>query len=142
MADPTGRETSAPELVAEMHRRQSEMYTGGSIDAVAELLAEDIVWHVPGTSQIAGDHRGKKAVVEYFETRRRLASSTMSMHPGRVISEGDAVVQLIEGRAVFYGKQVSWQTTGIYRVDPPWVREAWLVPLDLDRFDRIWSARS
>jgi hypothetical protein len=34
------------ELVDELHRRQGEMYAGGSIDAVIEILAEDIVWHV------------------------------------------------------------------------------------------------
>lgn len=41
------------ELVAELHRRQREMYAGGSVDSVAELLTEDIVWHVPGASPIA-----------------------------------------------------------------------------------------
>ena len=49
---------SPVELVAELHRRQGEMYAGGPVDAVVELLAEDIVWHVPGGSPIAGDHRG------------------------------------------------------------------------------------
>jgi hypothetical protein len=35
------------ELIAELHRRQSEMYAGGSIDPVLELLPPDIIWHVP-----------------------------------------------------------------------------------------------
>lgn len=129
------------ELVAELHRRQGEMYAGGSVDAVAELLAEDIVWHVPGTSPIAGDHRGIPRVIEYFERRRRLAGATMRMHPGELIADGEAVVQLVDGSAELGGETVEWRTTGVYRVGGL-VREVWLVPLDLDLFDRIWSSGS
>lgn len=129
------------ELVNELHRRQGEMYAGGSIDAVVELLADDIVWHVPGKSPIAGDHRGIKQVIDYFGRRRRLANATMRMHPGEVLSEGDAVAQFVEGTAVLGGEQVSWRTVGIYRVDVEhlWIREVWLVPLNGELFDRIWS---
>jgi ketosteroid isomerase-like protein len=132
---------SPAELVAELHRRQGEMYAGGSVEAVAELLAEDIVWRVPGSSPIAGDYRGVAAVTEYFERRRRLADATMRMHPGELISEGEAVAQLVAGTAELDGRPVSWQTFGVYRVDAARgrIREVWLVPLDGDLFDRIWS---
>lgn len=118
------------------------MYRGGSIDPVVELLAGDIVWHVPGRSPIAGDHRGVAQVVDYFERRRRLANATMRMRPGEVIFEGDAVAQFVEGSATLDGEQVSWQTIGVYRVDIQhrWIREVWLVPLDSELFDRIWSS--
>lgn len=131
------------QLVAELHRRQQEMYAGGSVDAVVELLAGDIVWHVPGSSPIAGDHRGVEQVIAYFELRRRLADATMRMRPGEVIFTADAVAQFVEGSATLDGRQVSWQTVGIYRVDPEhrWIREVWLVPLDGELFDRIWGSR-
>lgn len=134
-------ETSPLALVADLHRRQGEMYAGGSIDGVLELLPPDIVWHAPGKSPIGGDHRGIRQVIDYFEKRRKLASTTMQMRPGEVISEGDAVAQFVEGSAVLDGEQVSWQTIGVYRVDigHRWIREVWLVPLDGELFDRIWS---
>lgn len=117
------------------------MYAGGSIDAVVELLASDVVWHVPGNSPIAGDHRGIDEVKGYFKHRRWLANATMRMRPGRLIAEGDAVVQFVEGSAEMDGDRVSWQTIGVYCVDAErsLVREVWLVPLDADLFDRIWS---
>jgi ribosomal-protein-serine acetyltransferase len=134
---------AAVELVAELHRRQGEMYAGGSTDPVVELLAEDVVWHVPGGSPIAGDHRGTAQVVEYFERRRRIADATMRMHPGGTIGEGDAVAQFVEGSAVLDGERVSWRTIGVYRVDAERrrIHEVWLVPLDGELFDRIWSGR-
>lgn len=71
------------ELVAELHRRQQEMYAGGPVDPVVELLAGDIVWHVPGRSPIAGDYRGVGEVIAYFERRRKLANATMQMRDWR-----------------------------------------------------------
>jgi len=134
-------EISPPELIAELHRRQGEMYAGGSVEAVAELLAEDVVWHVPGASPIAGDHRGVAEVIEYFEKRRGLANETMRMHPGELIRDGDGVAQFVEGSAELDGEEVRWQTIGVYRVDAARRRicEVWLVPLDSALFDRIWS---
>lgn len=136
-------DTSPLELVDELHRRQDEMYAGGSIDPVLELLPPDIIWHVPGDSPIAGDHRGVGQVTDYFERRRQLADATMRMHPGEVIFENNAVAQFVEGSAVLDGEQVSWQTIGVYRVDVEhcWIREVWLVPIDSELFDRIWSPR-
>jgi uncharacterized protein len=142
MGSPT--DTSPVELVAELHRRQGEMYGGGSVGSVVELLAEDIVWHVPGRSPIAGDHRGAGQVVAYFEKRRRLAKSTMRMRPGKLISEGEEVAQFVEGSAELGDERVSWRTVGVYRVDVERrrIREVWLVPLDAALFDRIWSSET
>lgn len=133
--------STAERLVAELHRRQGEMYAGGPLEPILELLASDIVWHVPGSSPIAGDHRGIAQVTDYFERRRRIADLTMTMKPGSLNREGDAVMQFVEGSAILGGERVTWQTAGIYRVDVEhgWIREVWLVPLDLDVFDRIWS---
>lgn len=130
------------ELVAELHRRQGAMYAGGALEPVLELLATDVVWHVPGTSAIAGDHRGHAGVRAYFELRRELADRTMRMHPGPVLSDAEAVVQLTDGTAELDGAQVRWRTAGVYRVSEERISEVSLVPLELAAFDNVWSAFS
>jgi uncharacterized protein len=134
-----GSATTNAGLVAELHRRQAEMYAGGPVEPVTELLAEGIVWRVPGRSPISGEHRGVDAVLEYFAKRRELANATMKMHPGEVLADEEAVVQLVDGTAHFGGEEVSWRTVGVYRVEGGRICEVWLVPLDLDRFDTIWA---
>lgn len=126
-------------LVAELHRLQGEMYAGGPAGPVAELLADDVVWRVPGTSPIAGEHRGWDAVLRYFALRSELARETMRMHPGEVLADGEAVVQLVDGTVSLGEEEVGWRTAGVYRIERRRVREVWLVPLDLDLFDRIWG---
>jgi ketosteroid isomerase-like protein len=95
---------------------------------------------VPGTSPIAGDHRGHQAVAAYFELRRDLAGGTMLMHPGPLLADGDAVVQLVDGTAELGGEAVEWRTAGVYRIQAGRIAEVWLVPLELTLFDRLWSA--
>jgi hypothetical protein len=41
----------------------------------------------------------------------------MRMHPGEVISEGDALAQFVTGTATLGGRKVSWRIIGVYRVD-------------------------
>jgi ketosteroid isomerase-like protein len=130
---------SSQELVAELHRRQGEMYRGGPTGPVAELLAPDIVWHVPGRSPVAGDHRGRAAVIAYFERRRALAGSTFVMRPRGVLADDDAVVQLVDGEATVGGERRTWSTAGVYRVAGGLVAEVWLVPLDLAEFEAVWG---
>jgi hypothetical protein len=73
---------------------------------------DDVVWHVPGSSPIAGDHRGHHGVVEYFRTRRRIAENSMRFHPGEMLTEEDLVVQRVDGTAVLGGESVDWRTVG------------------------------
>lgn len=127
------------ELIEELHRRQGVMYAGGPIEPVTELLAPQIVWHVPGNSPIAGEHRGLPAVVGYFERRRKLARHTLRLEPGPIIAQHDVVVQLVDGRLQTEHEQLRWSTVGVYRVDQRRVSEVWLLALELDAFDRIWG---
>jgi YbgC/YbaW family acyl-CoA thioester hydrolase len=133
----------APEakaVVEEFLARQREMYAGGDLAAVEELLAEDVVWHVPGSSPIAGDYRGREAVSGYFRLRRHLAGGAIRIAKGGEAHHEEALVQLADGRAPLGGRDVVWRTAGVYRVAEGRIAEAWLVPLDQEQFDRAWAA--
>jgi acyl-CoA thioesterase FadM/ketosteroid isomerase-like protein len=133
----------APEakaVVDEFLARQREMYAGGSLAPVEELLAEGVLWHVPGTSPIAGDYRGRDAVIGYFRARRELAGGTIKVTKSGSVSHEEALVQLADGEAALGGRDVVWRTAGVYRVAGDRIAEAWLVPLDQEQFDRAWTA--
>jgi acyl-CoA thioesterase FadM/ketosteroid isomerase-like protein len=130
----------AEAVVEEFLTRQREMYAGGDLEAMQELLAEDVVWHVPGTSPIAGDHRGREAVTGYFRLRRELAGGAIQVAKKGEAHHDEALVQLADGRAPLGGREVVWRTAGVYRVADGRIAEAWLVPLDQEQFDRVWGA--
>jgi uncharacterized protein len=126
-------------VVDEFLTRQREMYGGGDLSPVGELLADDVVWHVPGISPIAGDYRGREAVIEYFRLRRRLAGGSIRITKGPEAYHSGALVQLADGRARLGSQEVVWRTAGAYRVADGRIAEAWLVPLEQEHFDRVWA---
>jgi 2'-5' RNA ligase len=126
-------------VVREFHDRQRQAYAGGDLDLLRSKLTDDVVWHVPGRSRISGEHRGADAVLSYFEARRTMTDQTfrVTVHGSSLVD--DRVVQLAGGRAVRGGREVSWETVGVFRVQGDRIAECWLVPFDLYEFDKIWG---
>jgi ketosteroid isomerase-like protein len=122
-----------------LHEAQGEFYAGGPSDALRTLLADDVVWTVPGKNAIAGTYEGVDAVMAYFARRRDLASRTFRMHPGEVlVGDGEHVAVLTDGTALIAGEEHRWSTLGLYRFAGERVAACWLLPLDAEEFDRIW----
>jgi YbgC/YbaW family acyl-CoA thioester hydrolase len=128
-----------PPVLARLHAAQALFYTGGSSGALEEVLHPDVSWHVPGRSQIAGDYVGRTAVLAYMARRRDLADRTFRMRPGEVLVGPAHLAVLTGGTAVIAGVTHEWQTIGLYQTDREQIREAHLVPLDQEAFDRIWG---
>jgi hypothetical protein len=63
----------------------------------------------------------------------------MRMRPGEVIAGEDVVVQLVDGSLNDATETLRWRTVGVYRIREQRVSEVWLVPVELDLFDRIWT---
>jgi 2'-5' RNA ligase len=125
-------------VVRRFHAEQARAYELGDLSGVADLLCDDVVWHVPGQSAIAGEHRGRSAVLDYFARRRRLTDATFQVHVhGAALIDG-RVVQLAGGSAVRDGRDVSWETVGVFSVRDGRIAECWLVPFDQRAFDEIW----
>ncbi len=127
-------------VVRRFYDRQARVYAGHApADSLRDVLSEDVVWHVPGTSVIAGEHRGVDAVLEYIETRRRMTDTTFRVTVHGMAMIAGRVVQLAGGEAVRDGREVSWETVGVFRVGEGRIAECWLVPFDQAVFDEIWS---
>jgi hypothetical protein len=130
----------AEAVLARLHAAQAAFYAGEDESAVRAVLTDDIAWHVPGASAIAGDYRGIDAVLDYFTRRRDLASRTFRMHPRDIlVGDGDTVAALTDGTATIDGVEHAWSTVGLYRLRGDRVAQCWLLPLDAAAFDAIWS---
>jgi ketosteroid isomerase-like protein len=126
-------------VVREFHERQRRFYAGGDAEPLREMLADDVVWHVPGRSPIAGEHEGIEAVMAYFERRRKLARATFRVHVREVLSSDDLVIQLAGGTAELGGAERAWETVGVFRVRDGKIAEGRLIPFDQYLFDEVWS---
>jgi ketosteroid isomerase-like protein len=132
----------AEAVLGRLHAAQGELYAGGDTEPVREVLTDDVAWHVPGRNAIAGSYRGIDEVIGYFVRRRALAENTFRLHPGELmVGDGEHVAVLTDGTAVIAGIERRWSTIGLYRIRHDRVAACWLLPLDPEAFDEIWSPR-
>jgi ketosteroid isomerase-like protein len=136
MADPHPHS----QLIRDFHDLQNRFYTGGDQDPVGAMLTDDVVWHVPGESVIAGDYRGRDAVLRHFARRRTLAEATFRIDVRGVLADDERTVILAGGEIDRDGETFAWGTVGIFRIAEGRIAECWVVPHDQDAFDEIWSA--
>jgi SnoaL-like domain len=127
-------------LLMRLHGAQRRFHAGGPTDELRELLATDVRWTVPGRNAIAGSYAGIEEVLRYFERRRELASHTFRMHVREILTgEGNHIAALTNGTALIRERPEQWSTVGLYEFRRRRLRACWLLPLDPEQFDRIWS---
>lgn len=59
--------------------RLVEAFGQGDIPAVQALIAEDAVWHVPGSSSIAGSYTGHSEILGFFGKIMALSGGTFAV---------------------------------------------------------------
>ena len=126
-------------LIQAFHEAQSRFYVGGEAGPVRAMLADDVIWHVPGTSTIAGDYVGQSDVLAYFEKRRRLTEATFEIEIWDVIAGPDHAVVLAGGRAKHNDRTYAWETAAVFEITAGQISECWLLPLDQSAFDEAWA---
>ena len=100
-----------------------------------------MVWHVPGSTPIAGTHIGRHEVIAYMRRRRDLAGRTFRMRRRDVlVGDGDHFAALTDGSAMIAGRLREWSTIGLYRLWGELLAECRLIPFDQAEFDAIWGA--
>src|ERR1700738_699832 len=116
---------------AELVRRGYEAFQKGDLAAFDNILAEDCVWHVPGRGQLAGDKKGRRAVVEYYGKLAELSEGTVPVELHDVLANDEHVTGL--HRVSAHRAGTSYETTEVivFHVQDGRVSEAWEHPFNL-----------
>jgi ketosteroid isomerase-like protein len=120
-------------------RQEYEARASGDDVSLADVFADDVVWHVPGRSAISGDYRGKEQVMAYVQRRRELAEGTFRITFEDVLANDENGLVIARGSAVRGGTTREWRAHGLYRFRDGRIAECWVLPEDQYAFDEIWS---
>ncbi len=104
-----------------------------------QYFAEDIRWHFPGRSALAGDHEGVDRVVQMLGRPAELSGGTHRIELHDVIGNDDHVVALHTTRAERAGRQLEVQVVHVFHVRDGKVTEAWTHHGDLYSVDQFWA---
>jgi ketosteroid isomerase-like protein len=99
----------------ELVRKGYDAFASGDMDTLRELFDPEIVWHFPGRSPLAGDHRGPDAVLGFFGRTMELTTGTFRAELHDVVADDRHTVRMHlatgerEGRTL--EDRESWSST-------------------------------
>ena len=64
---------------ATAYRRTADAFRAGDREALAVLVNEDVIWHIPGSGSMAGDIHGREALFRFFDRLRDVTEGTFML---------------------------------------------------------------
>jgi ketosteroid isomerase-like protein len=117
-----------------------EAFGKGEMATVSDLMADDIVWHVGGSSSLAGDYKGKDAVFGFFGKLMETTGGTFKLEVHDILANDEHTVTLVTATAERHGKKLDTRQAHISHPDPQGrVKEFWVFDQDQGATDEFYS---
>jgi ketosteroid isomerase-like protein len=114
-------------------------FTAGDMEALAELFAEDVVWHTPGHNPLSGDYQGRDATFASFAREFELSDGTYAVELHDVLADDHHTVALLRSTAHRDGKALDMNYVLVFHIGGGKITEAWELWTDQGVLDEFWS---
>jgi uncharacterized protein len=121
------------------YRRTADAFRRRDLVSLAEGIHEDVVWHLPGSSWLAREVRGRAALLEYLGDVVRRTANTFLLEDLYIAGTDHHLVALQRFGATFEGDTQRFEATSVMRYEGGRQIERWFYPLDLPAFDAFFS---
>jgi ketosteroid isomerase-like protein len=125
----------------ELLRNGYAAFAEGNLAAVSDLFSDDIVWHVPGNNDLAGDHQGKDQVLAAFGKLFEMTGGTFrndEIHDVVANDEHGVVLVKSSGRRPD-GRAWSGRSAHIWHMADGKATEFWIFNEDQATVDAFFS---
>jgi hypothetical protein len=119
------------------YRRTADAFRARDMDTLAQLFDEDVVWHVPGTSALAGDIHGRDELWQWFDRLHEVTGGTFTLEDHDILATDDHVVALNVMSAIIDGLPVRVQMANVMHFRDGRQQERWFHPSDMFALDQI-----
>ena len=125
---------------AEIVRRGYQAFNAAEMTTLAEIIAENASWHVPGRSIIAGDHKGRDAIFAFFGRLGQDTGGTFKSKLLHLLADDDRrVVSFHQSTAERGGKRLDVGSCILFELENGRVVDAREHIYDLYANDAFWS---
>ena len=123
----------------ELLRRGYAAFATGDLATVMSIFDEDIVWHSPGRSPLAGDYEGHQQVTEFFGKIFELSGGTFRNEIHDILVNEEHAVVLLRSRAERPGKSFDATVCHVWHLSDGKATEFWNLTLDPYAADEFWG---
>lgn len=106
----------------------------GDMDTVAGSLAEDVVWHQPGSNRFSRDHAGRDAVFAMLGQMMEVSAGSFAIDQVHsLMASADLVAATIHFQGQRDGATMSMDGVDVLRIADGKIAEVWLFSADQGR---------
>jgi hypothetical protein len=121
-------------------RRAYAAFSAGDADTLIEVFAPDIVHAVPGSSAVAGDHKGTQDVLALYGRLGELSGGSMRVELEDVLSDGgNRVIAIHRATAERNGRTLSVREALLVTIVDGKVAEIQDFFTDIENVNSFWS---
>lgn len=124
---------------AEVFRKVYDAFTTGDMDRLAELIAADVVWHVPGTNLISGEYTSREAIFGCFNKIFELSEGSYRPELHDILATDDHTVALLHATARHGAKTLDQDYAFVFHIRDGQVAETWEAWTDGPAWNEFWS---
>lgn len=124
---------------ADLVRKAHTAFKTGDMDLVREVFAEDIVWHVTGSSLVSGTARGMDEVMANFGKVMELTNGTYSAIGFDYLGGTDHACALARVHAERNGQTLDIDELVVFDVVDGKLGECWHIAYDQEAWDTFFS---
>ena len=129
----------AEHVNAKLIRRGHESFAKGDLEALREWMADDVVWHEPGRSPLAGDYKGPEGVIELLRKLRDRSDGTFTVELVDVLANAERAVAIQEESARRGDRELDMASAVEFEIHRGKITEVTVYHSDTYHFDDFWS---
>ena len=111
----------------------------GDLEALRELMTEDVVWHVAGRSPLAGDYEGIDTVFAFFGQVFELTGGSFRVEPLTFLGGDDYCAAPVRATAHRGDRHLDVMNVQLSRMRDGRVAEFWDTTTDPAAADEFWA---
>lgn len=119
-------------------RRGYEAFAQRDLGTLKELLADDVVWHVPGDNPLSGTYRGQQEVFGMFGRIAEL-NDAFSQELHDVLANDDHVVALVNQTMERAGRTLTGHVVHVAHIEDGELTTFWAYNEDQPAVDAMYE---
>jgi uncharacterized protein len=120
-------------------RRVYQDFESGDLDLLGVVMAQDVVWHEPGRSSLAGDYKGPEAVLAFLGQLKVRSGGTFKIEILDVLTKTERAVVFQRETATRNGKSLDVIAAVDFEIHHEKITEVTVYQADTYQFDEFWG---
>jgi ketosteroid isomerase-like protein len=120
-------------------REGFDRFVRGDVAGLVGLFADDAVWHVPGSSPLAGDYRGRDEIIAFLRRTAELTGGTYRVELLWVVADDEHTVAVYRARGERAGCELDIEQALLIELREGRWTDIRAQPLDQAAFDAFWA---